>query len=258
MNSLRPDLSPLRAAAFSTALLFSVAPLVAQPIEVNAQLVLPTGAETLIDSSVSLPILAIAELNLPVRKTAVLAQLDKEKLEKELDGARKQLASAQAEKRRLATERRATTSAVTSNDRTSMQNSQQVGAAESAEQMALGEITTLTTQIAQTLVRAPEDGFLAKTLYQVGAKTKKRKPFLVFAESSKTVLETSVPAAQGAAYAPGAKVRLTSTGGEDRAFFGKVLAAIPEGDSVALRIQPLDLPFFPLGSSQRLALSPAG
>jgi len=256
MTRTRPDLTLLSLAACA-ALLFAAAPTFAQPIEVDARLSLPTGAETMIDAAVSLPVLAVAELNLPVRKTAVLAQLDKEKLEKELAGARKQLSSAQAEKRRLATDRGATTSAVTGNDRTSMRNSQEVGMAEAAEQQAMSEMTTLTTQLAQTLVRAPEDGFLAKVLYAVGAKTKKRKPFLVFAEATRTVIETSVPAAQGAALTPGATVRLSAIGGEVRSFQGKVVAAVPEGDSIALRIQPLELPFFPLGTSQRLALSPA-
>jgi multidrug resistance efflux pump len=256
MTRTRPDLSIPTLAACAV-LLFAVAPAFGQPVEVDAKLSLPAGAETLIDAAVSLPVLAVAELNLPVRKTAVLAQLDKEKLEKELASTRKQLSSAQAEKRRLATDRGATTSAVTGNDRTSLRNSQEVGAAEAAEQQAMSELTTLTTQIAQTLVRAPEDGFLAKALYAVGAKTKKRKPFLVFAEASRTVIEASVPAAQGAPFTPGATVRLSAIGGDVRSFQGKVLAASPEGDSVALKIQPLELPFFPLGSSQRLALSPA-
>jgi multidrug resistance efflux pump len=261
MIRIRPDLSrrrlPLASLAALALLLPMAAPLAAQPIEVDAHLVLPAGAETLIDASLSLPVLAIAELNLPVRKTAILAQLDKEKLEKELDGARKSLSSAQAEKRRLATDRRATTSQVTTNDRAALQGAQQVGAAEAAEQQAMSDMTTLTTQIAQTLVRAPEDGFLAKALYSVGAKTKKRKPFLVFAEVSRTVVEASVPAAQASAFAPGTKVRLASTAGDARGFQGKVVAATPEGDSVALKIQPLELPYFPLGSSERVAISPA-
>jgi multidrug resistance efflux pump len=239
------------------ALVFAVAaPLSALPVEVEARLTLPAGAEIQIDSPASLPVLAIAEPNLPVRKTAILAQLDKEKLEEELEGERRNLSSAQAEKRRLATERGATSSSPVSNNRVDMQNAQNVAAAESAEQQALAEITALTTQIQQSLVRAPADGFLAKSLYAVGAKTKKRKPFLVFAEASKTVIDATVPATDAAPFTVGANVRLAATGGEVKGFTGKVVAATPAGDAVALRIQPLELPFFPLGTTQRLALSP--
>lgn len=256
MTTLPRDLFRRSLPALVAFALGAAAP-VAAVVEVDARLTIPAGAETQITSPASLPVLRIAEPNLPVRKTAVLAILDKEKLERELEGTRKTLLSAQAEKRRLATDRRATTSAVTGNDRTSLQNSQQVGAAESAEQQALSEITALTTQIQQANVRAPEDGFLTKSLFAVGAKTKKRKPFLVFAESSKTVIEANVPSTEAGAFGTGTTVRLSATGSEVKSIQGKVLSAVPQGDTVALRIQPLELPFFPLGSTTRLALSPA-
>ena len=260
MIRVRHDLSlrwAVLPALASFALLTLAAPGFAQPIEVDVRLTLPAGAETTIESAVGLPVLAVAEPNLPVKKSAVLAQLDKEDLERELDATRKQLASAQAEKRRLAVDRGATSSSPSSNDRTALRNAQEVSTAESAEQQALSEITTLTTRIAQSLVRAPEDGYLVKSLYQVGAKTKKRKPFLIFAEASRVLVEAKVPAAQAAPFTPGATVRLSSTAGDGRTFQAKVLAATPEGDSVTLKLQPLELPLFPLGSTNRLALSPA-
>ena len=228
----------------------------AQGVEVDARLSLPAGAETTLKSPSSLPVETLdAALSQPVAKDAILLQLDRAKLQKDLDNARKELERAQKEKRRLASERRGATSSPSSQDPAALRAAQEIGYVEAAEQRAMSDLATLQTELAESTVRAPDDGFVYKQLFAVGAKTKKRKPLLLFAEAGKTVIEISLPAADALPFTPGTNVRLSALSGEVMSFTGRVLSATPSGDRVELRLQPTELPFFALGSSARVQLS---
>lgn len=252
----RPVVHSLHAALLGS--LLAATTLATAGVEAEAKLTLPAGAEITVNSPASLPVLTLpVEIHKPVKKNTVILQIDKSKLEKELEGTRKSLASAQAEKRRLAIERRGATSQPTSQDPAALRAAQEIGMAEAAEQRAMSDISMLQMQIAESTVKAPEDGYVTKQLYAVAAKTKRRKPLLMFAPASKVILEASLPAAEAAPFAAGTTVRIAATGGAAGSFQGKVLAATPAGESVALRIQPLELAFLTLGQSARISLTPA-
>ncbi len=247
-----------RHALILTAAVAALAAPAARAVAVDARLVAPPGSEAELKSTISLEVRALpAALNQPVAKGALLVQMDLTKLQKELEGEQKTLASAQEEKRRLAVQRGATSSSPASNSRVDMQNAQNVSDAQMAESNAISDIARLQSELATADLRAPEDGYVVRQLFAVGAKAKKRKPLVVFVEAKKAVLEATVPAAEAAPFAAGATVRVADAGNPARAFRGKVLAATPAGETVALRIQPLELPFLALDAAASVQLSAA-
>lgn len=228
----------------------------AHAVAAEARLVAPPGSEAELKSAISLEVRALpAAPNQPVAKGAFLVQMDLTKLQKELEGEQKTLASAQEEKRRLAVQRGATSSTPASNSRVDMQNAQNVSDAQMEESNAISDIARLQTELATADLRAPADGYVVRQLFAVGAKAKKRKPLVVFVEAQKAVLELSLPAAEAAPFVTGAAVRVADAANAARSFRGKVLSADPAGDSVALRIQPLELPFLALASAATVNLS---
>jgi multidrug resistance efflux pump len=126
-----------------------------------------------------------------------------------------------------------------------------------AESNAISDMARLQSELAIANLRAPADGFVRQQFYAVGAKARKRKPLVSFVEAQKTVLEATVPAAEAGPFAVGSVVRVADAGNAARGFRGRVLAADPAGDAVALRIQPLDLPFLALDSPASVSLSVA-
>ncbi len=230
----------------------------AHAVAVEARLVAPPGSEAELKAAISLEVRALpAALHQPVAKGAMLVEMDLTKLQKELEGEQKTLASAQEEKRRLAVQRGATSSTPASNSRVDMQNAQNVSDAQMEESNAISDIARLQSELSTADLRAPADGYVLRQLYAVGAKAKKRKPLVVFVEAGKAVLEASVPAAEAGPFTAGAAVRVADAGNAARAFRGKVLSAEPAGESVALRIQPLELPFLALDTAASVNLSAA-
>lgn len=230
----------------------------AHAVAAEARLVAPPGSEAELKAAVSLEVRALpAALHQPVAKGAFLVQMDLTKLQKELEGEQKTLASAQGEKRRLASERGATSSSPASNSRVDMQNAQNVSDAQMEESNAISDIARLQSELSTADLRAPEDGYVVRQLFAVGAKAKKRKPLVVFVEAKKAVLELSLPAAEAVPFAVGATVRVADAASAARGFRAKVLSAEPSGESVALRLQPLELPFLALDSPASVQLSTA-
>lgn len=230
----------------------------AHAVAAEARLVAPPGSEAELKSAISLEVRALpAAPNQPVAKGAFLVQMDLTKLQKELEGEQKTLASAQEEKRRLAVQRGATSSTPASNSRVDMQNAQNVSDAQMEESNAISDIARLQTELATADLRAPADGYVVRQLFAVGSKAKKRKPLVVFVEAQKTVLEAAVPAADAGPFAVGASLRVTDAGNPARGFRARVLSAEPAGESVALRLQPLELPFLALDSPASVHLAAA-
>lgn len=227
-------------------------------VAAEARLIAPPGSETELKSAVSLEVQALpAALLQPVAKGAVLVEMDVQKLQKELEGLRKDLTRAQEEKRELAVQRGATSSSPTSNSRTDMANAQAVSEAQMAESNALSDLARVQSELATADLRAPTDGFVVRQLFAVGAKAKKRKPLVAFVEVQKSVLEAVLPAAEAGPFAAGATIQITDAGNSARGFLGKVLSAAPAGETVALRIQPLELPFLALDAAASVNLSAA-
>ena len=228
-------------------------------IGIEARLVAPAGSESELKSALTLPVRALpTAINQPAPKGAVLVEMDVAKLQKELEGLRKDLTRAQNRKRELASSRGATSSSPSSNSRADMQNASEVSEAQMEEANAISDLARVQTELATANLLAPDDGYVRRNLFAVGATAKKRKPLATFVEAKKTVVETAVPAAAAAAFAVGATVRIADATNSAVGFRGKVLAATPEGETVALRIQPLELPFQALDStaSARLSLAP--
>jgi len=230
----------------------------AQAATVDARLVAPAGSETELKATLSAEVRSLpAALGQPVEKGALLVEMDLSKLQKELEGERKNLASAQEEKRRLAVQRGATSSSPASNSRTDMSNAQAVADAQMAESNAISDLARLQSELATANLRAPGDGYVVRQLFAVGAKAKKRKPLLGFVEAQKTVLEAAIPAAEAGAFVPGASVRVADAANAARSFRAKVLSAAPAGETVALRLQPLELPFLALDTQASVQLATA-
>ena len=123
---MRPPSSTLLPLALLLLILAGAAP-AAAAVPSQARLVVPPGSETTLKSELSLPVKALpAPLLQPVAKGALLVEIDVTKLEKELDGTRKTLVRAQAERRRLATERGATSSTPTSQSSAALSAAQAV------------------------------------------------------------------------------------------------------------------------------------
>lgn len=227
-----------------------------QAVESEARLVVPPGSEAELKSTLSLTVRALpAPLHQPVTKGTLLVEMDVQKLQKELEGQRKTLTRAQAEKRELATQRRATSSTPASSSRADMANAQAVADAQMAEANALSDLARIQTELATADLRAPDDGYVLRQLYAVGAKARRRTPLLVFVAAQKVVVEAAVPAAVAEPFAVGSAVRVADSGNPSRVFRGKILSADPAGDSVALRIQPLELPFLALEAIASVTLS---
>ena len=100
------------------------------------------------------------------------------------------------------------------------------------EANAISDLARVQTELATANLLAPADGYVRRNFFAVGATAKKRKPLATFVEAQRTVLE--------------ATVRIADAANSTLGFRGKVLAASPAGDSVALRIQPTELPFLAL------------
>jgi multidrug resistance efflux pump len=248
----------LRTAVPFAAFIAFCASVPAQAVAVEARLVAPPGSETELKSTLSIEVRALpAPLNQPVAKGAVLVEMDVTKLQKELDGQRKTLSSAQEEKRRLTVQRGATSSTPASNSRVDMQNAQAVADAQMAESNAISDLARLQSELATANLRAPADGYPTRQLFAVGAKAKKRKPLTAFVEAQKTVLEATVPAPEAASFTVGAAVRVADAGNPARSFRAKVLSATPAGETVALRMQPVELPFLALDAPAAVTLSTA-
>ena len=224
-------------------------------IGIEVRLGAPAGSEKELKSAISLPVRALpSAANQPVTKGTVLVEMDVTKLQKELDGLRKDLTRAQNRKRELASSRGATSSSPVSNSRADLRNAQEVSEAQMEEANAINDLARLQTELATANLIAPADGYVRRNLYAVGATAKKRKPLATFVEAQHTVVETSVPLTAAAPFAVGATVRIADAANAARGFRGKVLQATPAGDSVALRIQPLELPFLQLDSTAAASL----
>ena len=225
----------------------------ATSIEVaEARLVLPEGKRTEVKSRITSEVTQLVSAEgVPVHEGDVLAEVDLAKLERELEGARRTLQSAQSERRQLVSgqNRGAPSSGSLTNS-----TANRITEAEIAEADASRDLLEIQTRLATAAIRAPKDGYVAKHLFAVGAQARKNKLFLYFAEAGTTRLELSLPAEEGTALAPGTKVTVRSAADPAKQFSARVEGVTANGDRTELRLQPLGLPFLAIGESVALRI----
>ena len=236
---------PIARGRLALALLAALAvPLPAAEVAARGLLEVMPGAALSVPATESLVVLAEPlAAGEPVKQGALLAELDLARLHRELDDTQKSLEELQAERRNhpsIGVTARGTSAAESSNDIKVAQ--------------ATSELLDLQGRIARAALRAPEDGYVVRFFYAVGAKAKKRKPFLEFARLADVRLRLSVPAAESAPFPANAEVLLIVGGTNESRFRGRVETATPEGGEVVLSIRPLELPYLHLGVEESVRL----
>lgn len=218
-----------------------------------ARLQVPPGATTTLKSVETLPVRGVAvAAGEPVRKGVVLLEMDLSKLQRELDETSKELRLLQDEARRRISGR---------------ENRSASEAVELAMRQADAQrdLVTIQTSLSTALPRAPEDGFVVRYFYAVGAEAKRRKPILEFIAAGKTTLALALsPAAAAGAAAtmpPGTRVVVFGADDPQRRFRATVETSTRAADGgVALTLRPLELSFLALDrpATVSLTLDPRG
>lgn len=125
------------------------------------------------------------------------------------------------------------------------------------ESSALNAYSGAVSEMTSASISAPRDGYVLRQLYAVGDTSRKWRPFLHFVPVKQTLLEASVPKATGELFPPGAAIRVDSVIAPSRSFRGRVESAAVSGESLILRVRPLDLPFLLLDTASPITLTPA-
>ena len=223
----------------------------AQAAEAVATLTVPGDSEAVLSSIVSLPVAAIRVASgTPVAKEAILVEMNKEKLQRELEGLKKELEHVKSEQRYRASERDLGGAGAGSTMFGGGGNSIQANLA-----MAEGDLTRdmleVQTKLATADVRAPQDGYVVKHFLAAGAPARKRKPALTFVEARKTRVQVSVG---GGEYRPGELVVVASADSSSR-FRATVAESSPTPAGLSLLLQPEELPFLSLGAPTEVTVS---
>lgn len=213
-----------------------------------ARLRVPPGSLTTLKSVETLPMRALPlAAGEPVRKGAVLVDLDLAKLQRELDETSRELRLLQDEARRRVS------------GRESRSASEELDLA-MRQADAQRDLVTIQTGLSTALPRAPEDGYVVRFFYAVGSEAKRRKPLLEFVAAGKTALGLALPATAAAwlpaELTPGTVATIVSSEDPARRFRAAVesrVAAAAGGVELALR--PLELPFLALDRPTTVALT---
>jgi multidrug resistance efflux pump len=255
MSSSFRSYSTFTAAALLAALAGSA---VAQPpaaVEGRAVLVAPPGIEREIKATASLTVTALPiAVDRPARDGELLVVFDTAPLEQQLAQARQRLANAQSQQRERTSGqevvRAGSASSSTRTENLTMENA-------TAQADAMRDMTEAQARIAAAPLHAPVDGYVLKHLNRVGTQAKKRKPVVLFAEATKTLLQVTLPEAAAAGFAVGADVRIGSVDDPAASFLGRVEAVEPGAGEVTLRVRPRELPFLLLGAPTAVEITPA-
>ena len=195
-----------------------------------------------------------------VAKETQIVTYDTRKLEEDLEDARKSLASAQSEKRRLSTEGRPTSSQPTAQTAEALRAAQRALQFENEEQMAMQDLLDTQTKIAKSRILAPVDGYVVRPLVTTGGKIKRKTPLVVFVPADKVRLEAEASPAVAASLAPGAVVAVTDeAGGAPVAGSIESIGTQPTVAGTIPLVVRLAAPApFALGEALRVAIVPAG
>lgn len=177
----------------------------------------------------------------PVAQGTLLAEFDLRSLHRAYDDAADELESLKAERRQ--------------NPPLGGRVAPPLNEKDLAIAASASELLDLQSRIAQAAVRAPEDGCVVRYLYAVGAKARKRKPFLEFARLADLRVRLALPAAEAGRFPIGRELELAAVGDDSRRFRGRVESASPRDGAVELSIRPLELPFLALGVAEELRLT---
>ncbi len=218
-----------------------------------ASLVAPAGAETTLNAAVSLPVRALPVVaGEPVKKGSILVEMNVEKIERELRELQRTLRDIQEEKRYRKSnkdvQRGGSTQLFQGPD-----NSIEANLA-IKEADAMRDLLEVQTKLSIASPRAPEDGYLTRNFYTVGADAKRRKPLVSFVAANATALAVSLPGATAADYPAGAEVTVRSADDTERRFRGVVVSSRDGAAGLELNIRPLELPFLTLDRPATVAI----
>ena len=216
-----------------------------------ARLRVPTGGITALKTVETLPVRALpVAAGEPVRKGAVLVDLDLAKLQRELDETSRELRLLQDEARRRVSGRES---------RSASEELDLVMRQADAQR----DLVTIQTGLSTALPRAPEDGYVVRFFYAVGSEAKRRKPILEFVAAGKTTLATRF--AGGGRSSAAGRARDAGDGGDDRlgartirrgAFAPQSRAASPPPTAAwCSTLRPLELPFLALDRPTTVTLT---
>lgn len=227
------------------ALTMSVPGAATGPATGSARLGAPAGVESTLNAAVSLPVRAIpATVGAPVPKGSILVEMNVEKIERELRELQRTLREVQEEKRYRKSNKEVQRGGGTQAFQ-GPENSIETNLA-IKEADAMRDLLEVQTKLSIASPRAPEDGYLLRSFYAVGADAKRRKPLVSFVAASKTVLEVSLAGATPDDFPVGSAVTVRSAEAAQQAFRGVVLTSLAGAEGLELAVRPVELPFLAL------------
>ena len=213
--------------------------LAAAEVAAVARLTAPAAAVIPIQAKATLLVRSLpADPGMPVAAGRILVEQDTAILEGRLAKRQQELTGMQAENRQKAVGAR--------------QGTGEIG---QPEVQAAREILDLQAEITAATTVAPQDGYVVRHHFAVGARAKRRKPLLDFVPATATVVELTLARALATDYPAGARVRVAAASDRAAAFDGTILTATAAEASVVLRIRPAALPFLALDAPTDVALS---
>ncbi|MEO7974796.1 MAG: hypothetical protein ABIU84_14540 [Thermoanaerobaculia bacterium] len=238
---------PRRAHLLRFVLGLALAPvgLVAQEHAATALLSVPEGSAIVINAVVTLPLGALpAAVGVPVHKGSILAEMDVRKLERELSELQRELRSIQAEKRFRTSSKEVQRGGGPTNVQRPNNGVEENLAIKEAN--ALRDMLEVQTRLSQASPRAPENGYLVRAFYGVGADAKRRKPLVSFVAATKTSLALQVALEAAAGFPPGTEVTVSSQENRSLQFRGVVTRTLSGIAGAEVTVRPLELPFLAL------------
>lgn len=170
----------------------------------------------------------------PAARNELLIDVDTDRLQRELDDKL-------AELRSIQTERRSGPVAV---------------AQVPGESGTIQELSDLQAMLTSAAVRAPADGFVVRYLVNPGSRTKRRKPVLIFADLSRTLVKATLESEPPEPLSIGSAVRVTSAYDPSRAFRAQLLRLErTSGGATVYVLAPRTLPFLHLNAATEVVLS---
>lgn len=231
------------------------------PTKITGRLVAAPGSEVELKAAISGVIadFPVAAGQLAAKDTLIVAY-DMRALEAKLEKARRQLTQAQAEKRRLATEGRPTSSQPTAQTAEALRAAQRALQFEDAEKGAMQDFLDVQNDIAKSRIEAPSNGYVVRPLVTTGGKIKRKTPLVLFVPAEKVRLEAAVAAEIASTFAVGDAVTIVAESG-GKPVAGKVasIGAQPNADgTVAMVFESKEKLPFGLGEPLTITPAPAG
>ncbi len=220
------------------------------------RLTAPEASVVVINAVVTLPVAAFPQRpGEPVKKGTILAEMDVAKLEREMRELQRTLRDVQEEKRYRKSNKevqRGGGSPAFQGPDNSIETNLAIKEADTMRDML-----EVQTKLSLASPRAPEDGYVTRNFYAVGADAKRRKPLVSFVAASATTLAVTLPGATPTDYPAGAAVTVRSADDAGQAFRGVIVSSRAGAADLELTVRPLELPFLALDRAVPITVAPA-